>query len=52
MTERLRGPLRALLVLGWNESLWRKEVNLPFAPFPGLGIRVDVYDMVEEGDYP
>lgn len=47
MTDRLTGPLRALLVLGWNESLWRKDVNLPFAPFPGLGIRVDVYDMVE-----
>jgi len=22
-----------------------KTVNLPFAPFPGLGIRVDVYEL-------
>jgi hypothetical protein len=47
MTDRLKGPLRALLVLGWNQQLWRKEVHLPFAPFPGLGIRVDVYDLVQ-----
>ncbi|MFP2927078.1 hypothetical protein ACLESO_18125 [Pyxidicoccus sp. 3LG] len=47
MTERLKGPLRALLVLGWNQQIWRKDANLPFAPFPGLGIRVDVYDLIQ-----
>jgi hypothetical protein len=44
--ERTIGPLTALLVLGWNERTWRKETQLPFPPFPGLGIRIDVYDML------
>jgi hypothetical protein len=39
-------PLKALLVLGANGAIWRKEHPLPFPPFPGLGIRLDVYDMV------
>jgi hypothetical protein len=47
MTDRLKGPLRALLVLGWNQQLWRKDANLPFAPSPGLGIRIDTYDMIQ-----
>src|SRR5258708_39869551 len=42
----MTGPLKALLVLGCNKSIWRKEAQLPFPPFPGLGIRVDVYDML------
>ncbi|MCE9671073.1 hypothetical protein LY474_24995 [Myxococcus stipitatus] len=48
MTTRTHGPLKALLVLGWNQALWTKEIELPFAPFPGLGIRVAFV----EGDYP
>ena len=47
MSERLSGALRALLVLGWNQSIWRKTVNLPFAPFPGLEIRVDTYELIQ-----
>lgn len=39
-------PLKALLVLGWSKRIWRKEATLPIAPFPGLGIRVDVYDLL------
>jgi hypothetical protein len=46
LTERTSGPLKALLVLGWNQQIWVKEARLPFPPFPGLGIRVDVYDML------
>jgi hypothetical protein len=45
--ERTSGPLKALLVLGCNERIWLKETRLPFPPFPGLGIRIDVYDMLE-----
>ena len=44
--QRTSGPLKALLVLGWNQFIWLKEIQLPFAPFPGLGIRIDVYDML------
>jgi hypothetical protein len=41
------GPLKALLVVGWNEVIWLKEMQLPIAPFPGLGIRIGVYDMLQ-----
>jgi hypothetical protein len=44
--ERTSGLLKALLVLGWNQEIWLKESRLPFAPFAGLGIRIDVYDML------
>jgi hypothetical protein len=44
--ERTSGPFKTLLVLGWNQPIWVKETQLPFPPFPGLGIRVDVYDML------
>jgi hypothetical protein len=43
----MAGPLKALLVLGCNERVWRKEATFAFPPFPGLGIRVDVYDMLQ-----
>ena len=46
LPERTSGPLNALLVLGWNQHIWVKEAQLPFPPFPGLGIRIDVYDML------
>src|SRR5262245_52711737 len=39
-------PLKALLVLGCSGAVWLKEHQLPFPPFPGLGIRIDVYDML------
>jgi hypothetical protein len=38
--------LKVLLVLGCNKAIWKKEAHLPFPPFPGLGIRIDVYDML------
>jgi hypothetical protein len=44
--KRPPGPLKTRLVLLWNKSIWVKTVQLPFAPFPGLGIRVDVYDLL------
>ena len=46
LQDRTAGPLKALLVLGFNRQTWLKEARLPFAPFPGLGIRLDVYDML------
>jgi hypothetical protein len=46
LPERTSGPLKALLVLGCDRKIWQKEVRLPFPPFPGLGIRIDMYDML------
>ncbi|QEL16096.1 hypothetical protein [Limnoglobus roseus] len=46
LPERISGPLKALLILGWRRQMWAKEVRLPFPPSPGLGIRIDVYDML------
>ncbi len=45
--ERTSGPLKVLLVLGCGGRIWKKETRLPFPPFPGLGIRIDVYDMLQ-----
>ena len=28
------------------EATWAREIDLPFAPFPSLGIRVDVYEVL------
>ena len=47
MGERTSGPLKALLVVGWRERVWPREIRLPFAPSPGTGIRLDAYDMVK-----
>ena len=38
--------LRALLVMPTKTGTWLRMTELPFAPFPGLGIRVDVYDVL------
>jgi hypothetical protein len=38
-------PLAASLVMPTKDATWRMEMELPFPPFPGLGIRVDVYDV-------
>lgn len=38
--------LRALLVSVSKHGTWLCTYELPIAPFPGLGIRLDVYDMV------
>lgn len=40
------GPIRALLVAPTREGTWLREIRLPFPPFPGLGIRLDTYDML------
>ncbi|MCP3142210.1 hypothetical protein [Pyxidicoccus xibeiensis] len=52
----LKGPLKALIVLGWDKRLWRMDANLPFPPSPGLGIRLDTYELIQVdsvvvGDY-
>jgi hypothetical protein len=54
--KRLNGPLKAQLVLGWREKIWLARCDLPFAPFPGLIIRVDEYESLKVhevvvGDY-
>ncbi len=40
-------PLKTLLVLPTNDVIWVRRTELPFPPFPGLGIRVDVYEMLD-----
>ncbi|MFJ4429228.1 hypothetical protein [Streptomyces bobili] len=47
MSKRLAdGPIRALLVAPTPEGTWLREIRLPIPPFPGLGIRLDVYDVL------
>jgi hypothetical protein len=36
--------LKAKIVLPTRDATWVQEMDLPFPPFPGLGIRVDVYE--------
>lgn len=38
--------LKALLVMPTKEATWVRDMDLPFPPFPGLGIRVDVYEIL------
>jgi hypothetical protein len=38
--------LRARLVALTKTASWTRASDLPIAPFPGLGIRLDVYEMV------
>jgi len=40
-------PLQALIVLPTDKATWRMDMELAFPPFPGLGIRIDVYEMLE-----
>ncbi|GAQ59672.1 hypothetical protein [Streptomyces scabiei] len=47
MSKRLaEGPIRALLVAYTPDGTWLRELRLPVPPFPGLGIRLDTYDVV------
>lgn len=39
-------PLKTLLVMVVLGQTWIKDYELLFPPFPGLGIRVDVYDVL------
>jgi hypothetical protein len=53
---RTPGSLKALLVLPWKKRIWVRDFMLPFPPFPGLDIRVDVYELLKVesvvvGDY-
>ncbi|MCI0709190.1 MAG: hypothetical protein L0154_03420 [Chloroflexi bacterium] len=48
--------LRAKLVMPLQNGTWVREFELSIAPFPGLGIRLDVYeifnvDSVVVGDF-
>lgn len=38
--------LRAKLILPTQDATWVREIELPIPPFPGLGIRIDVYEML------
>ncbi|MBZ3906034.1 MULTISPECIES: hypothetical protein [Streptomyces] len=40
------GPIRALLVAYTPDGTWLRELRLPVPPFPGLGIRLDTYEVV------
>jgi hypothetical protein len=40
-------PLNALIVLSTKDATWRMDMELPFPPFPGLGIRIDVYEILD-----
>jgi hypothetical protein len=37
--------LKALLVMPVLSNTWVKDVELPFPPFPGLGLRLDTYEI-------
>ena len=39
-------PLNVLIVLPIEDATWRMDMELTFPPFPGLGIRIDVYDVL------
>lgn len=39
-------PLKALLVLPWGDGCWVREYVLHFPPFRGLGIRLDIYEVM------
>jgi hypothetical protein len=39
-------PLAARIVMPTKDATWIQEMELPFPPFPGLGIRVDVYEVL------
>jgi hypothetical protein len=38
--------LKTLLVMPILDATWRRDFELSIPPFVGLGIRLDVYDMV------
>lgn len=38
--------LKTLLVMPTRIGIWVREWELPITPFPGLGIRVDVYEVL------
>ena len=43
----MREALKARLIVPDSKgTIFRKEVQLPISPYPGLGIRIDVYDML------
>jgi hypothetical protein len=43
----MREALKALLITPDSKgTIFRKEVEMPVSPYPGLGIRIDVYDML------
>ena len=39
-------PLKTLLVLPWGDGCWIRDYELAFPPFPKLGIRLDVYEVM------
>jgi hypothetical protein len=39
-------PLRALIVWPTQDATWLRDMELTVPPFPGLGIRVDAYDVL------
>ncbi|MEV8099925.1 hypothetical protein [Kitasatospora sp. NPDC085879] len=40
------GPFGVRLVIETDGKKWARVADLPFAPFPGMGIRVDAYEVL------
>lgn len=38
--------LRTKLVVVTPDATWVRDMSLPIPPFPGLGIRIDTYEVV------
>ncbi|WP_431676406.1 hypothetical protein [Kitasatospora sp. KL5] len=41
------GPFGVRLVIEEEGEKWMRDLDLPFAPFPGMGIRVDAYEVLD-----
>ena len=39
-------PLKAQIVMLTKDGTWIQDMDLPFPPFPGLGIRIDTYEIL------
>jgi hypothetical protein len=38
--------LNALIIMPTPDATWQMDMELPVPPFPGLGIRIDVYEVL------
>ncbi|MGW4892944.1 hypothetical protein ACWEQL_11895 [Kitasatospora sp. NPDC004240] len=40
------GPFEVRLLIEAEGKSWVRDLDLPFAPFPGMGVRVDAYEVL------
>jgi hypothetical protein len=45
-SQNQAGPFSARLAMEAEGKKWVRDFDLPFAPFPGMGIRVDTYEVL------